>query len=655
MERAEEALARVGWRNLEQVRETDFGKLFGFPPRPLQQATADVAHRASSPALVLIEAPMGEGKTEAALHLAEAFASKVGQGGLYVGLPTQATADQMFRRVNAFLQSAHPKQRENLHLVHGSAILSKSYRELKLRAVYGEDDHASVVAEQWFCGPKRALLAAHAVGTIDQALLGVMRVKHGFVRLFGLTGKTVILDEVHAYDTYTSTLLDRLVAWLGALGASVVVLSATLPSSRRAKLLEAFAGRTVDCETPPYPRATVVDATSANSQRFDISRPEQHIAIEWLQDDAGVGATARALLEKVGDGGCAGWICNSVARSQRAFSELLHLRYTGSLPPDTRLLLLHSRFTMRERHERERELGRWLGPNDADRPRAAIIVGTQVLEQSLDVDFDVLASDLAPVDLVLQRAGRLHRHARDLRPERVKQPTLMLVAPAATTDPAPSFGVVARVYDSYIMARTWDVTRSLTVLKLPKNIEALVEAVYAKKPEQKTHRAQSSALARHQRSNAKASSSAAARLLPDPRSSDDPFGNLDMPFDEDSADIAEELRAKTRLGGPSCHVICLHRVHGTKRLEPTSTDVLNLDLQPDRALIQEFLLRSIPINNPELVQLLQAKDPPKSWARVALLRDRRPLLLDHGTASLGRYGVRLDDTLGLVLERSEEG
>src|SRR5690606_38955586 len=193
--------------------------------RSLQIETEKAIGSVAAPSLIIIESTMGDGKTEAALLITEALAPRLGQAGLYIGLPTQATANQMFCRVQGFLERNEAK-RTNLQLVHGDAALSERFEGLKLRGICAEAD-ANVVAETWFCRSKRSLLANHAVGTVDQGLLGVLQTRHGFVRLFGLAGKTVILDEVHAYDTYTSELLDRLVAWLSVLGTTVVVLSAT--------------------------------------------------------------------------------------------------------------------------------------------------------------------------------------------------------------------------------------------------------------------------------------------------------------------------------------------------------------------------------------------------------------------------------------------
>ena len=195
--RARRAVDIVGWsrwRPPDQRR--GFFDLFGMPPWSLHEACDALAGQLDGPSLIVVEAPMGEGKTEAALLLAETLADRFDHGGVFIGLPTQATSNQMFGRVQRFLGRVHAAERINLHLTHGEAALQESYRSIQVQQVWdevggGSRDHAAVVADEWFARSKRALLASFGVGTIDQALMGVLRVRHGFVRLFGLAGKGV--------------------------------------------------------------------------------------------------------------------------------------------------------------------------------------------------------------------------------------------------------------------------------------------------------------------------------------------------------------------------------------------------------------------------------------------------------------------------------
>ena len=215
--KARKALQRLGWTGWTQPTEVlSFAQLFPFITacRPLQDAAIAIAENLTQPGIVIIEAPMGEGKTEAALYLADHWGMAPGARGCYVALPTQATSNQMFSRVHSFLATRYPTDKVNLQLLHGHAALSAEFQLLRAhgnrafvpQGVYGKDEcgahGTSVVAAEWFTHRKRGLLAPFGVGTVDQALLAVLQTRHVFVRLFGLAHKVVIIDEVHAYDAY---------------------------------------------------------------------------------------------------------------------------------------------------------------------------------------------------------------------------------------------------------------------------------------------------------------------------------------------------------------------------------------------------------------------------------------------------------------------
>ena len=219
--RAREAVQAVGWTNWKPPASVaTFAELFPSiqSPWPCQKQAETLAPQLTgSASLVLIEAPMGEGKTEAAMFLADYWAAKLQQQGCYFALPTQATSNQMFGRVRRFVAGRYPDQSVNLQLVHGANLLSEEFTALRFRT-YPEEDgsldetYGSITVEEWFLPKKRSLLVPFGVGTIDQALMAVLQTRHFFVRLFGLAHKTVIIDEVHAYDTYMSVLLERLLA-----------------------------------------------------------------------------------------------------------------------------------------------------------------------------------------------------------------------------------------------------------------------------------------------------------------------------------------------------------------------------------------------------------------------------------------------------------
>jgi CRISPR-associated endonuclease/helicase Cas3 len=651
-QRATQALTRIGMTPLRATARRSFGELFPFEPRPLQRAAIEIADAASGPVLVLVEAPMGEGKTEAALYLSHALTATAGQGGLYFALPTQATANQMLERVRRFLSTSEPKEQRHLQLAHGEKSIVARYGEL-LSAVYDEGANermGGVRAAGWFSRAKHVLLAPFGTGTVDQALLGTLQVKHAFVRLFGLAGKTVVFDEVHAYDTYTSELIDRLIAWLHALGSSVVILSATLPSGRRAQILEAF-GATEPADAAPYPRCTVVDAGCVSAQTLHLGR--EPVTVGLIRREPAAGALARALADELRDGGCVGWILNTVKAAQQAFVEVQALIADGTLPPDTEVLLLHARLLVGDRQRREVRLEQALGPRSTARPTRMIVIGTQVLEQSLDVDFDLMLTELAPVDLVLQRAGRLHRHAGRVRPERHRSPRIWLLK--APGDPLRlDLGVSRFVYEPLILRRTAWALEQRRQLELPSDIEPLVEIVYARESPPELAEALAAEQQTHDERLAKDRQEAITALVgaPDETDAFAPRAALEDP--EDGESEYSKLFAKTRLGDPSITLVCLHRRGGQLFLEPDADDPIDVHRPPEHEELRALLGASVRSQRKGLVPALSKLQNPSAWSEVALLQHRRLVVFDEGRAQVDDYVLFLHPELGLVYDELPE-
>ena len=281
-ERAADAWARAGlsppWRAAAPPADTGalFARRFALPdgsrPRPVQETVLDVVRRPEVPGLVVVEAPMGEGKTEAALAAAEVLAHRTGAGGLFVALPTTATSDAMFTRVRDWVErlpSSDGPGVLSLHLAHGKAALNPDARSLPRGggaacvAADGGDGGGGgpvdAVADQWLHGRKRGPLASVVVGTIDQVLFAALKSKHLVLRHLALAGKVVVIDEVHAVDVFMSSYLQRALHWLAAHGVPVVLLSATLADGQRRSLVEAYAsgatavddGGEPDARSPP--------------------------------------------------------------------------------------------------------------------------------------------------------------------------------------------------------------------------------------------------------------------------------------------------------------------------------------------------------------------------------------------------------------------
>lgn len=476
---AERAVASIGWGARKVRPGLDFTDLFGFEiPSDLQ---TQVSSLVDPPAVVLIEASMGAGKTEAALALAYKLIVSDLASGLYFALPTQVTSNRIHLRVRKFLQHATAEP-ALLRLAHANSWLRDD--SCALVAPAGRDDKTPAIARQWFASAKLALLAPYGVGTIDQALLGVVAAKHFFVRQFALAGKVVVLDEVHSYDLYTGTLVDHLVRHLRELGAIVVVLSATLTAQRKRELLGLSKRTTLDDH---YPLLSVLPKAGGKLAQLRVE-PEQPKEVNVRCVELAEGDSAAECLCRAERGECVLWIRNTVAEAQAAFRRLRSDR-CGDEPE---VALLHSRFPLFRREKLERLWLNRLGKNPRRRPRGCVLVATQVVEQSVDIDADFLLTDLAPTDMLLQRIGRLWRHQElpqmaSRRPGTARRevwvncPLLQDNTDVHTLKRA--LGKSAKVYAPYVLLRSLTEWRKLAecgALVLPQGIRPLLEATYAK-------------------------------------------------------------------------------------------------------------------------------------------------------------------------------
>jgi CRISPR-associated endonuclease/helicase Cas3 len=486
---AAEALRDIGWQTTRFHAGYRFSTLFPAcgVPRPLQSAASE---QIQEPGLYIIEAPMGAGKTEAALAAAYQLIASNNASGLYFALPTQVTSNRIHKRVADFLKRAavEPDLR-HLRLAHGNSWLLEEAAPLQLKPAAPTADAKvdAATGSSWFASSKRALLAPFGVGTIDQALLGIVAAKHFFVRQFGLAGKVVILDELHTYDLYTGTLVDALIRRLLELRCTVLVLSATLTGARRRKLL-ALAGPPPAEISDGYPLLT---AFTPGKPPREISFPaEAPRSVRVAFSAEPVARTAEDLLERAALGECVLWVRNTVREAQETFRLLQGHRLEGGPP----VALLHSRFPQFRREELENAWLDRLGKDGANRPHGCVLVATQVVEQSVDIDADHLVSDLAPTDMLLQRLGRLWRHARPERP--CAAPELRVLLPEFLTErdvlaaTAPqlkdALGPSGRVYAPYVLLRSLEQWRTRKEIILPTDIRQVLEATYSERAEEPT-------------------------------------------------------------------------------------------------------------------------------------------------------------------------
>ena len=309
---AKQALSELGWNRPSMRRRLKLQEIFNFDsPSELQQQAADFA---DAPGVVLVEAAMGAGKTEAALALAYRRIAEGRAGGLYFALPTQVTSNRIHLRVHDFL-SRCLSEPAMLRLAHMNSWLRE---DSTAQVVPSDDEEATAdTSRNWFASAKRALLAPFGVGTIDQALLGVVAVKHFFVRQFALAGKVVVLDEVHSYDLYTGTLVCQLVRTLRELGATVIILSATLTAARKRELLGLPEDATLG---NAYPLLTILPGDCGPPHEQTSATDAQEVYVRCVQlSEAGAAAECLRRAER---GECVLWIHNTVAEAQAAMKRL---------------------------------------------------------------------------------------------------------------------------------------------------------------------------------------------------------------------------------------------------------------------------------------------------------------------------------------------
>ena len=665
-DKARRALGKLGWfPGVTFDRETSFDQVFAaLTANSLQSTTIDLSSGQNNPYLMIVEAPMGEGKTEAALYAADLAMCRGFARGMYIAMPTQATGNAMFKRVlESYLRKRGHKGKLNLQLVHGDALLAQmaDVQEGEVPVFKPEnigEDGADLEVQSWFTAKKRPLLAPFGVGTIDQSLLSVLQTKHWFVRLFGLAGKVVIFDEVHAYDAYMSTILERLLHWLAELDCTVILLSATLPEAKRKALAKAYSGRE-DVEYRRYPRITLArprhyPQTQADKPPVCTAIPmEKSRAIDLQFCNTDLAEMTLTLAERLKQGGCAAVICNTVNRSIEVYK---HLR--GSLK-DTECLLFHARTLQMWRREREEEVLRKFGKRDLqekdaegrfinpDRPHRGVLVATQIVEQSLDLDFDLMVSEIAPVDLLLQRTGRLHRHPRK-RPPVLETPRLIVLCDAGREGPPPeSFGKsIEYVYDRYILLRTWLALRGRNEINAPDEIESLVEAVYDESSEEADEFWRISLDQAFETMKGKyfAAKDIARQLLvarpQDPSDLVEEFNS--QLLDDEDPQAHKTVKAATREGDPSITVVML----------PADTV---LTPEPTVSEVRRLLDSSVKLSHKALFQaFLQNGEAPAQWEKNAHLRHARLLRLDdRNSGYVGNYRLTLDKQLGLVIENEE--
>lgn len=446
-----------------------YEKRWGFKPRVVQKLMSQAISKIADPGIIIIEAGMGIGKTEIALTAVEQLSILSKTNGIFMGLPTQATSNAMFSRVDKWVDELAEEENANIpiKLMHGKAQFNEE--NMKLPRAENVGEQGAVVVNSWFSG-KKSMLADFSIGTIDHLLLMSLKQKHLFLRHLGLSGKIVIIDEIHAYDAYMNSYLRQTLQWLGAYHIPVIALSATLPEKKRKELITSYyKGKyskklkfTDDWgNNSAYPLLTCLDGNQV--KQFDaFPKSNSSVGNKIIRLNCDDEELMEQIANSIKNGGVAGVVVNTVKRAQK-LSKLV--------PKGIKSLTLHSSFLANDRTRLEEQLQNYIGKN-AKRPEKMIVIGTQVLEQSLDIDFDVLFTDIAPMDLILQRMGRLHRHKIE-RPKDLTTPTTYILGINSFGD----YGEANEsIYEKYLLMKTdYFLSKSIN---LPEDISPLVQKVY---------------------------------------------------------------------------------------------------------------------------------------------------------------------------------
>lgn len=431
----------------------DFRSAFGFNGRPVQNDVEKIVHK-NDIKCMLIESDCGSGKTEAALYAAAVLGNRSGLSGIYMGLPTGVSAEAIQNRVDKFL-TLHGMQNTKLYT-------SKS---MLLR----EPDKKPV----WTDMSRQRLLAASAVGTVDQVMTAARLVRFESVRMDGLASKVLIIDEIHAYDAYMLAVIKDLLKICEELGVPVIMLSATLPISTKSDLLGVLGDGNIELHNG-YPMISYVTKDGKIHEHVSHQyMPDKKISCELLPILNDNDKIARYAVDAVKDGGCECVIMNTVADAICVYDKI-----KKNKKDDCKIILYHSRMTINARDEKSREILAMCGKDRTKRPERVIIVGTQVLEQSLDIDVDYMITAICPIDLLFQRIGRYHRHgdAGTIREYVVVANIVQVLIPSDLS----SYGGTEYVYEKCYLDATIDaINEHNGHLLIPSGMPDMINYVYS--------------------------------------------------------------------------------------------------------------------------------------------------------------------------------
>lgn len=608
--------------------------------------------------IIVICAPTGEGKTEAALIAANKLGKATGRHGLYFAMPTVATAEGLYDRIESHVTKTAPDRTSSpVRRVHSQSILHED-----IGADPVSDDPKTVrTSVQWMRGTRKTMLSPFGVGTIDQVLLGALKAKYSPLRILGTSLGCLVVDEAHALDPYMRRLLIRAVEWLAALGTPVVVLSATMPSKRVAELMSAYQKGAKDGDNeniahpfdgyPMWVGWTAEDGWSGASMdprdRWEVRFDTEKVSNAELTHQM-----AEAAVNTANKQNCVLLVRSTVRKAQETYNVIRSL--DPSLAPGDTVEIIHSRMPYGIRRQRSDRLLVRFGPDPTNRPKKMILVATQVVEQSFDVDFDVLITDPAPVSALLQRAGRIRRHRRSSLDD---TPVPVIVMWPMTSAGEPHKG--SAIYPKADLMASWTCLTSdgpsLTV-QIPEQVPDLVERADIEGEKQfefddsLVEEAEEATLAQLVRTD-QDMSEAENWAIPHPWEHDKPLDQLTGSFDTD------ETHPGTRHKAASVLLLPGKSSEDGWMLKNETLITPNPDKSPKAADIRAAFDAAIPVSYPasEWVEALEQeqKQLGRKWDRTPV---GRTLLCDMSTGpevNAGGYRLHVCDEVGLVITRKK--
>lgn len=657
-------LVKAGLTRL-RLKPGGFEDEFGLAPNRLQNslesALPDVV---TGPGLLIITEQTGKGKTEAALFAGRVMMAATGTAGLSFLLPTMATSNAMESRIAEYLQS-RAIDPAPLNLLHSMAWLRRLKDEMKQGdAVSSQAQDMLTVVTEWLSGGKKAAFAPVSVGTIDQALLSVLPVRHNAFRMLAFANKTIIIDEVHAFDPYVYELLSKLLAWCGHLRVPVILMSATLPGQIARLLAAAYLEKPALAEHPielSYPGWCYIDLASQHATQRCIDVPDneqQNLRIELYPCDVSEHGMVRLpalkthLSPLLDSHGSAAVICTTVDEAQRTYRGLR--AWLDDNESDVDLILLHARMPLWQREKITDDITQRFGKKGS-RDNKTIVVSTQVIEQSVDIDMDLVLSDLAPLELLLQRAGRGQRHPENApkRPHWAKVYRLVVFTPQGEEGELAVPKGWSYVYPEAAMIRTYRLLARYQGcdIRLPGDVKGLVDTVHT----------DASLIVGHQQAQVTSRAEALVEFNEAARK------GIRRPNDvtqieeiSKGAGFIDDEAVSTRFNADSVRVLPCFRRDGELHLDPQCCQRVPAarwaDRKPfwDKGDLASIIEHTIPLMARYVDEEAGAAAQPDGWSEHHLLKHVLPLAMDvdeDGQVTPVRMcgsAFRIDPVLGLV-------